>query len=139
MISALDISTSGLVAQRMRMHEISNNLANISSTHNEQGEAAPYQPRFVIFQADESVGSNGAAGVKVASVETSQVEPKLKFEPGNPDAIKDGPNRGYVAYPNINMMEQFTDALEASRMYEANLGALEITKSMEQQSLKILA
>ena len=139
MISALDISTSGLVAQRMRMHEISNNLANISSTHNEQGEAAPYQPRFVIFQAAERVGSNGAAGVKVASVETSQVEPKLKFEPGNPDAIKDGPNRGYVAYPNINMMEQFTDALEASRMYEANLGALEITKSMEQQSLKILA
>ena len=139
MFPALDISTSGLVAQRMRMNAISSNLANISTTHNERGEAVPYQPRFVIFQTDDSVGANGAAGVKVSSVETDQVEPRLKYEPGHPDAIKEGPNKGYVAYPNINMMTEFTDALEAARAYEANLGAMEITKDMEQQTLKILA
>jgi flagellar basal-body rod protein FlgC len=117
------------------MREIANNLANITTTRNEKGESAPYQRRLVVFQADESIGANGAAGVKVGSVETSQAEPKLRFDPSHPDANK----QGYVAYPNINMMTEFTNALEASRAYEANLGAMEITKDMEQQTLKILA
>jgi flagellar basal-body rod protein FlgC len=139
MLPALDISSSALVAQRIRMNAISSNLANISTTHNEAGEAAPYQPRFVIFQADPSVGANGAPGVKVAAVEVAKVEPKLKYEPGSPDAIKTGPNAGYVAYPNIDMMTEMTDAMEAARAYEANLGTMEITKDLEQQTLKIIA
>ena len=139
MFPALDISTSGLVAQRTRMTAISGNLANISSTHNERGEPSAYQPRFVVFQADDSVAPHGAAGVKVGAVETAEVEPRLKFEPNNPDAIKEGPNKGYVAYPNISMMGEFTNALEASRAYEANLGAMGISKDMEQQTLKIIA
>ena len=61
MLPALDISSSALVAQRTRMNAISSNLANISTTHNEAGEAAPYQPRFVIFQTDPGVGANGRA------------------------------------------------------------------------------
>jgi flagellar basal-body rod protein FlgC len=140
MFRALDISTSGLVAQRMRMNAISSNLANISTTHNEQGKAEPYQPRFVVFQTDESVGSNGAAGVRVGTVEIDrQAEPRLKYQPGHPDAIQDGPNKGYVAYPDINMMTEFTDALETSRAYEANLGAMDITKDLQQQTLRIIA
>ncbi len=139
MFSALDISTSALVAQRTRMNAIASNLANINTPYNEQGEAEPYQPRFVVFQADASVGSNGAAGVKVASVETEQIEPRWKYEPGNPLAQSDGPHKGYVAYPNIDMMTQFTDALEAARSYEANLGAMDITKDMAQQTLRIVA
>jgi len=139
MFPALDISTSALVAQRIRMNAISSNLANISTTHNEQGKPEPYQPRFVIFQTDESMGANGAAGVKVGSVEIDQLEPRLKYQPGHPDAIQEGPNKGYVAYPNINMMTEFTDALEAARSYEANLGAMEISKDLQQQTLRILA
>jgi flagellar basal-body rod protein FlgC len=139
MLPALDISSSALVAQRVRMNAISSNLANISTTHNEAGEATPYQQRFVIFQADPSVGGNGAPGVKVASVQTAKNEPRLKYEPGNPDAIKTGTNKGYVAYPNINMMTEFTDAMEAARAYEANLGTMEITKDLEQQTLRIIA
>jgi flagellar basal-body rod protein FlgC len=139
MIPALDISASGLVAQRARMDAIAGNLANISTTHNERGEAVPYQPRFVVFQTDESIGAGGAAGVRVSSVELDNSEPRLHYEPGHPDAIKDGPNQGYVAYPNINMMGEFTDALQAARAYEANLGAMDISKDIEQQTLKILA
>ena len=139
MFSALDISTSALVAQRTRMNAIASNLANINTPYNEKGEAEPYQPRFVVFQADASVGSGGAAGVKVASVETEQIEPRWKYEPGNPLAKSDGPHKGYVAYPNIDMMTQFTDALEAARSYEANLGALDITKDLAQQTLRIVA
>jgi flagellar basal-body rod protein FlgC len=138
MLSALDVSTSALVAQRTRMNAISGNLANLSTTHNEAGEAAPYQPRFVVFQADDSVGTNGAMGVAVSSVEIDTTEPRYKYEPGNPDAIKEGAHKGYVAYPNIDMMTEMTDAMEAARAYEANLGAIDIAKDLAQQTLRIL-
>ncbi|OHB84486.1 MAG: flagellar basal body rod protein FlgC [Planctomycetes bacterium RBG_16_64_12] len=138
MLPALDISTSALVAQRIRMNAISSNLANMSTTHNEEGQPVPYQPRFVVFQTDESVGAHGASGVKVSSVEIDDVEPRYKYEPNHPDAIRQGPHKGYVAYPNVSMMTEFTDALEAARAYEANLGAIEIAKNMTQQTLRIL-
>jgi len=139
MFSSLDVSTSALVAQRARMNAIASNLANMTTPLNEEGDAAPYQPRFVVFQTDASVGRNGAAGVKVASVETAEREPIWKFQPGHPMAKKSGPHAGHVAYPNINMMTEMTDAMEASRAYEANLGAMEITKDLAQQTLRILA
>jgi flagellar basal-body rod protein FlgC len=139
MIPALDISSSALAAQRMRMDAISSNIANISTTHNEAGEPVPYQPRFVILESDPNVGAGEAVGVRVKSVETSRKPPRLKYEPGNPDALTEGPNKGYVAYPNVDMMTEFTDALEAARAYEANVGAMEISKDLEQQTLKIIA
>ena len=139
MFPAMDIATSGLVAQRTRMNVLAGNIANISTTHNEQGQRAPYQPRFVVFQTDESIGAHGASGVSVSSVEILETEPRLKYEPNNPDAIQEGPNKGYVAYPDIDMMIEFTDAMEAARAYEANLGAMEISKDLEQQTLRILA
>ncbi len=139
MLAALDISTSGLVAQRIRMNAISSNLANMSTTHNEKGEAVPYQPRFAVFQTDETVGTQDAYGVKVESVRTDEVEPRYKYEPNHPDAIQEGRWKGYVAYPNVNMMTEFTDAMEAARAYEANLGAIEISKDMINQTLRIIA
>ncbi len=138
MLTALDISTSGLVAQRIRMNAISGNLANMSTTRNEAGELDPYRPRFAVFEADESVGAYGAAGVRVASIQIEDTEPIYKYQPNHPDAIKSGPRAGYVAYPNVNMMTEFTDALEAARAYEANLGAMEIAKDMARQTLRIL-
>lgn len=140
MFSALDISTSALAAQRVRMTAIAGNIANISTTHNERGEPDPYKPRYVVFQADPSIGNYGARGVKVAAVHLeSDRPPRYKYEPGHPDAIQSGPMKGYVAYPDINMMTEMTDALEAARAYEANLGAIEITKDLTQQTLRILA
>ena len=139
MISALDISTSALVAQRVRLDAISSNIANMSTVRNENGEMAPYEGRFVIFQTDEEKKTkHGAAGVKIASVETEKVEPNYKYEPGNPMAIKEGKWQGFVAYPKINMTEQFVDALQATRAYEANIGVMEISKNVGQQTLRIL-
>ena len=136
MFSAFDVSTSGLAAQRMRLNAISSNLANMSTTRNERGESAPYVPRFVTFQTDTTVQtSGGGIGVKIGSVEQAAVAPRLKYEPGHPDANADG----YVAYPNIDMTLEFVDALEATRAYEANLGVLEITKDMGQRTLQIIA
>lgn len=139
MISTMDISTSALVAQRVRLNAIASNLANMSTTRNENGEMEPFQARYVVFQTDDEVSTPyGAAGVKVASVETEDVEPNYKYEPGNPLAIQDGPRRGYVAYPRVNMTEQFVDALEATRAYEANIGVIETSKTIGSQTLRIL-
>lgn len=139
MFAAFDISSSGLAAQRIRMNAQSSNIANISTTHNERGEPEAYQPRFVVFQTDESIGAHGAAGVRVSSVEVEDVEPIWRYEPHHPDAVKEGKYAGYVAYPNVNMMTEFTDAMEAARAYEANLGVIDITKDMQTQTLRILA
>lgn len=141
MMTALDISTSALVAQRVRMDTVSSNLANMSSlTRNANGEMEPYQAKYPIFQTDETIAtSQGAAGVKVASIETEKVEPLYRWQPDHPYAIKEGPKKGYVAYPKVNMMAEMVDALVASRAYEANIGAMEITKNMAMQSLRILA
>jgi len=140
MISALDISTSALVAQRIRLDTVSSNLANLTSmSRDENGKMQPYQARFVMFQTDEELETkHGAVGVKVSSVETENVEPNYKYDPNHPYAIKDGPKKGYVAYPNINMTAEMVDALVATRAYEANLGAMELSKNMAQQSLRIL-
>ena len=133
--SLIDVSTSALVAQRTRMDTLASNLANVSTTHNEQGEAVPFQPRAVVFATDDTVGSNGAMGVKVESVKTLDVEPIWRYEPGHPDANEDG----NVAYPAVDLMNNMTDSMIAARAYEANLGAIEVTKDLNQQSLRILA
>lgn len=136
MYTAFDVSTSGLVAQRIRLNAISSNLANISTTRNEAGEPVPYTPRFVVFQTNEDVvTSGGGQGVRVDSVEYANVEPNMKYEPSHPDANAEG----YVAYPNIDMTTEFVDALGATRAYEANIGVIEVTKDMGERTLQILA
>jgi flagellar basal-body rod protein FlgC len=140
MLTALDISTSALVAQRTRLNAISGNLANMSSLRNERGEIKPYQERFVVFEPDEQLRTrDGAVGVKVSEVRTETVEPKYRYQPGHPLAIQQGKWKGYVAYPNIDLMTQFVDSLVATRAYEANLGVMEVTKNMGEQSLRIIA
>lgn len=136
MFSAFDVSTSGLIAQRTRLNAISANLANMSTTRNEKGQAEAYKPRYVVFETDEQLSTpGGGAGVRVASVEQSAEPPTLRYQPGHPDAN----GQGYVAYPNIDMTTEMVDALEASRAYEANIGVIEITKDLGQQSLRIIA
>jgi flagellar basal-body rod protein FlgC len=136
MFTAFDVSTSALVAQRMRLNAISSNLANVSTTRNERGEPEAYAPRFVTFQTDTALSTGaGGVGVKVGSVEYSKQPPLMRHEPGHPDADA----RGYVAYPNVDMTTEFVDALEATRAYEANIGVLEISKDMGQRTLQILA
>ena len=136
MFSSLDVSTSALVAQRGRLNAISSNIANISTTRNERGELEPYQPRFVTFQTDTAITTPGGGnGVKINSVQYSSEPPNMKYEPGHPDAD----SRGFVRYPAVNMTEEFVDALEATRSYEANVGVIEVSKNMTEQTLRIIA
>jgi flagellar basal-body rod protein FlgC len=139
MLNSLDVSASGLIAQRTRLDAISSNIANMSTTRDENGELKPYQARFVILETDQQLQTpSGGIGVKVKSVEKEEIEPAYKFEPNHPHAIKEGPRKGYVAYPNVNMNAEFVDALLATRAYEANIGVMEVTKNIGQQSLRIL-
>lgn len=136
MFGSFDISTSGLVAQRMRLNAISSNLANMSTTRNEFGQPEPYQPRYVTFQTDTSIqSSGGGAGVKIGSVEISKAAPLMKYQPSHPDADSEG----YVRYPNVDMTSEMVDAMQATRAYEANVGVIEISKDITQQSLRIIA
>jgi flagellar basal-body rod protein FlgC len=136
MFSSFDVSTSGLVAQRTRLNAISSNIANMSTTRNELGMPEPYQPRFVTFQTDTKLTTpGGGAGVEVGSVEISNELPKMKYEPGHPDADE----RGFVRYPAVDMTTEFVDALEATRAYEANVGVIEVSKNLADQALRIIA
>ena len=139
MIRALDISTSALLAQRTRLNAISGNIANISSLKDENGEANPYRARKVVFQTDENLSVEGAAGVKVDEIRMSEAEPLYRYQPNHPLAIKDGKWKGYVAYPNIDLTTEMVDALESTRAYEANVGVMDITKSISRETLTILA
>lgn len=139
MMRAIDISTSALVAQRVRLNTVSGNIANMSSLTDETGKAKPYQARQTVFQTDDELTTSGAAGVKVSEILTDKSEPLYRYEPHHPLAIEEGKWKGYVAYPNINLTEQMVDALEATRAYEANVGVMEITKDLSRESLSIIA
>ncbi len=140
MISALDISTSALVAQRTRLNAISGNIANISSLKDENGDAKPYRAREVLFQTDErSDEPHGPAGVKVSEIRADDSQPKYRYQPEHPLAIREGKWKGYVAYPNIDLTTQMVDALETTRAYEANIGVMEISKNIGRETLTILA
>jgi flagellar basal-body rod protein FlgC len=135
MFSSFDVSASALEAQRIRLNAISSNLANISTTRNEEGQSEAYQPRFVVFQTDNAIQTTGGGkGVKVGAVEIEDIAPRMKYEPGHPDANENG----YVAYPNIDLTREFVDSLEATRAYEANLGAFEVAKDLSRQTLRII-
>src|SRR5689334_10250632 len=120
--SSMDISASALSAERTRMNLISSNLANANSTRTAEG--GPYKRKDAVFSATPAAGSFGAALGKASAarrVEVSQIQedpnpPRLQYEPTHPDADP----QGYVAYPNVNVVEEMADMISASRSYEAN-------------------
>ena len=135
MLKVMDISASGLIAQRIRFIATASNMANVTSTRNEDGELKPYAPRFVKFQTAEHVGPHGAAGVVVREIARDDLPPIRRYSPHHPDADE----QGFINLPHINLITEFTDAIETGRSYEANLGAMDITKSMANQSLRIIS
>lgn len=134
MLKILDINRSALVAQRERLNVISGNIANANTTRNSQGEIEPFQRRYVEFFSESSHGKGeGQVGFRVHIDQSS--EPKLVHDPGHPDA---DPDTGYVKMPNINVMNEFTDAVLASRAYEANIASIQMTRQMADQTLQLL-
>ena len=137
MFDSLDISASGLSAQRIRLNTIAANMANAQTTRDASGKMNPYRRRFAVFQTGRPDGAG--EGVQVAGIEEDPSALVLKYDPGHPDAIQQGPKKGFVQYPNVHMMTEFVDAMEATRAYEANIAAMENTKAMVRSTLRILA
>lgn len=137
MIRALDISGSALVAQRTRLNIIAGNMANAFSTAQEDGRIVPYRRRVATFAADQA-GGNGP-GVHVAEILEDPSAFELRYDPGHPHALREGPDRGYVQYPNVNLTMEYVDALEASRAYEANIAVMNVGKTMIQQAIQLFA
>ena len=134
MFGSLDVSTSGLIAQRTRMEVIAANLANKDSIYDAQGNYAPFRRRVPIFaHGDPATGS--AEGVHVQKILFDPGPFRQVYDPGHPNA--DG--KGYVSFPNVDSSVEMVNALEASRAYEANVTAAEATKVMLQSSLRLLA
>ena len=130
LLNALDVNASGLTAQRTRVEISSANLANSQTTRTLEG--GPYRRQQVVLETtsfEQTLGRAVADGVQ--GVEVSQVveDPRpfdRRYEPGHPDADKDG----YVSYPNVNAMEEMANLVEASQSYDANISAISIVKTM---------
>lgn len=142
LFSTMEISSSGLNAQRTRMKIISSNIANINTTRTPEG--GPYRRREVIFgalppqksfmeelQAQEK--DQGTRAVKVLGVVEDSRPPKMKYDPSHPDANEEG----YVALPNVDITEEMTNLMVSKRSYEANLAAINATKNLISKSLEI--
>ncbi|MEW6199606.1 MAG: flagellar basal body rod protein FlgC [Planctomycetota bacterium] len=132
MIRALDTSTSALTAQRIRMDVIAGNIANAEVTRQADGSRQPFRRRYVTFQTGDG---RGGPGVHVHEVRTDPGPFRRKYDPGHADA---GPD-GYVQLPNVSITMEYVDALAASRAYDVNAGMLNVTRSMVQQALRLLA
>jgi flagellar basal-body rod protein FlgC len=135
---ALDISTSGMIAQRTRMTVIASNIANVNSLQNAQGEYDPYLRRAAMFAPGDpnAAGSTGRSmGVHVADIDIDQGALRRDYRPDHKFADADG----YVMVPDIDTTMEWVNAMQASRAYEANVAAAETTKSMMAQALRLLA
>lgn len=151
---AIDTSASGLTAQRLRLDLISNNIANINTTRTGQTTAAgnpiPYRRQIAIFtprtaqpdfgqMLDEAVQATGT-GVQVAAITEDQTPFPVEYNPDSPDAARVGDPgipEGYVRNPNVNIVTEMVDMISASRSYEANITALNASKSMLLKALEI--
>jgi len=134
MFESLDISASGLLAQRTRMDTIASNIANMNTTRNSRGEAVPYRRRFAVFSSGRP-DAPSKSGVQVTKIGVDHGPFRREYQPNHPDRDKDG----YVSYPNIDLAVEYVNALEASRAYEANVTAMEVSKAMMNASLRLLA
>lgn len=136
MFGMLDISTSGLVAQRIRLDTIAGNIANAQATRREDGLPGPYKRRMALFAVGDE---KGGPGVHVQKVVEDPSRGHMVYEPTHPDAIQSGPKQGYVEYPNVDYPTEMVNAMTASRAYEANITAMQVTKDMMSSTLRLLA
>lgn len=140
LFSSIDVSASGMSAQRERAEVLVENIANAETTRTAEG--GPYRRRDVMFESSpvssqfaSEFGSQlgEATGVKVSQIVTDDSEPNRRYMPGHPDADKDG----YVSFPHMNPAQDMVDLLGASRSYQANVSAISAVKDMIQRSIDL--
>jgi flagellar basal-body rod protein FlgC len=142
-LDSMQISASGLTAQRLRLDVISSNLANINTTRTAEG--GPYRREQAVFSPignqysfrDVVLGlvapASPTLGVRVSEIQQDNSEGRLVYDPEHPDADANG----YVHYPNVNPVTEMTDLISAQRGYEANITAMNATKAMAMKAIDL--
>ena len=135
---SMEISSSGLSVERMRLDIVSSNIANASTTKTEDGEV--YRKKTVTFKEKfkNEVNETGKSGVTSSGVEINKIEEstdefKIVYEPTHPDADENG----FVTYPDVDILQEMVDMMAATRAYEANVTAFNASKSMLLKALEI--
>ncbi|MCW7489139.1 flagellar basal body rod protein FlgC [Leptospira meyeri] len=145
---SINISATGLSAQRLRMDVISNNIANSTTTRNTNGDGPFRRDRVILTPINLrtnwkspvypfGVAPGEGKGVKVMKIEKDMSPLRLTYDPTHPDAIQTGPKKGYVELPNINIVTEMTDMISASRSYEANVQLINGSKAMMNKAMEI--
>ena len=138
MNEVFDIATSALVAQRTRLDVIAGNMANKDVTRNVNGQSVPFRRRVALMAAGNPAAGEGAAGVHIAQIVEDPTPFPKRWDPGHPDAVKEGPDQGYVLMSNVSYHTEMVNAMTAARAYEANVTVMELAKSMASSSLRLL-
>lgn len=137
--SAMEVSASGLAVERTRVNVASSNLANANSTKGPDG--TPYKRLDVMIQtrnlpaslATPMAGQPAPSTVEVTGLRQDTTPPRLEYDPNHPDANAEG----YVAYPNVNAIEEMVDMITASRAYQAGVTALDTATQLAERALGI--
>ena len=148
LFTSINIAATGMSAQRLRTDVISNNIANASTTRTQEGGAfkrsrvvfepvSASHPQFRSPFTPSDLDNGPGKGVKVREIVRDASEGKFVYMPDHPDAIQSGPRKGYVEYPNVNIVNEMVDLISASRAYEANSTVVEGAKSMFSAALEI--
>lgn len=140
---AMNVSATGMTAQSVRRDIISQNIANVNTTRGANGQ--PYKKKNVVFEEksvtsfahamDLALGATGLGldGVKVSAIVEDGSEGRKVYDPSHPDSD----DQGYVILPNVNVVQEMTDLIDASRAYEANVTAFNATKAMAMKALEM--
>lgn len=148
MFTSINIAATGMAAERLRTDVISNNIANASTTRTPEGGAfkkstvvlgavSDSNPQWRSPFVPKALDNGPGKGVKVLEISKDTSQGRMVYDPDNPDAIKSGPNKGYVEYPNVNIVNEMVDLISASRAYEANATVVDGAKDMFNAALNI--
>ena len=148
LFTSINIASTGMAAERLRSDVISDNIANASTTRTQEGGA--YKRSRVVFEpiaasnpqwrtpfTPVDLDNGPGKGVKVLEIVKDTSQGRLVYDPEHPDSIKSGPNKGYVEYPNVNIVNEMVDLISASRAYEANATVIDGAKDMFTAALDI--
>lgn len=132
LFNVFQVSSSAMTAQSMRLNTVASNLANADSVVSSDGK--PYRAKQVVFETTPmGSNSNVASGVRVREVVEDASPPRMVFDPKNPAADE----KGYVAFSNVNVVEEMTNMISASRSYQTNVEVMNTAKTMMLRTLQI--
>ena len=148
LFTSINIAATGMSVERLRTDVISNNIADATTTRTQEGRAyrkqsvivkpiASSNPQWRFPFVDSELDNGPGKGVRVREIIKDSEQGRMVYDPSHPDAIQSGPNKGYVEYPNVNIVNEMVNMISANRAYEANSSVIQGSKEMFASALEI--